>query len=173
MDNYFYYLRELIDNNRISYIDKRNSSRKEMETFLDDFNNDIEPKYPRNIYKTLRYIVVDQVHYLYNDLLESNETKNNASFTIAFYNDSYYFLLEKEMSNENVLALKSEIDLVNSKDLDGVKELYLEALNDIEMDIDFTFIDLKKRTKNDINYKFTQIDNEHSLLRLISFFSVK
>ncbi len=173
MDNYFYYLRELIDNNQICQIDKRDSNREQMQAFLDKFNKEIEVKYPRNIYKTLRYIVVDQVHYLYNDAYEPAEIKDNASFTIAFQNDTYYFLLEKEMFNENVLAFKSEVDLINSKDLEGVKELYLEALNDFEMNMDFTFIDLKKRTKNDINYKFVQIDNQYSLLRLISFFSVK
>ncbi len=173
MDNYFYYLRELIDNNRIYQIDKREIGRRKKDAFLDKFNKEIEIKYPRKVYKTLRYIVVDQVNYLYNDTYEPKEIRNNASFTIAFQNDAYYFLLEKEMLNENVLALKSEIDLINSKDLEGVKVLYLEALNDFEMDMDFTFIDLKKRTKNDINYKFVQIDDKHSLLRLISFFSVK
>ena len=42
MDNYFYYLRELIDSNRIYKLDKRNSNKKGMETFLDKFSNEIE-----------------------------------------------------------------------------------------------------------------------------------
>jgi len=128
MDNYFYYLRELIDNNKFYQLDKRNSDKEKMEVFLDKFSREIEMKYPRRIYKVLRYVVVDQVHYIYNDAFEPDEIKNNASFTIAFYNDTYYFLLEKEMLNENVLALKSEIDLINSKDLEGVKTLYLDVL---------------------------------------------
>ena len=110
---------------------------------------------------------------MYNDAYEPKEIKNNASFTIAYHDETYYFLMEKEMLNENVLAFKSEIDLINSKDMDGIKELYLAALSDIEIDMDFTFIDIKKRTKNDINYKFVQMSKQHSLLRLISFFSVK
>ena len=173
MDNFFYYLRELIDNNIIHQIDKRYSNRRQMEIFLDDFSKEMEKKYSRNIYKTLRYIVVDQVHYLYRDEYESDDIKNNASFTISFDNGTYYFLLEKEMANENILELKSEIDLVNSKDLEGVKALYKEVLSDFEATMEFTFIDLKRRTGNDINYKFMPIDSSHSLLRLISFFSLK
>ncbi len=173
MDNYFYFLREIIDKNRIYHLDKRKSNKFKMEAFLDKFSREIESKYPRGIYKTLRYIVVDQVHYLYNDAYESKIVKRNASFSIAFADNTFYFLLEKEMLNENIMPLKSEIDLVNSKDMKGIKTLYLEVLNDFEMNLDFTFIDLKKRTKNDINYKFVQTGNNRSSLKLISHFSVK
>ena len=173
MDKFFYYLRELIDSNIVYQIDKRFSNRRQMELFLDDFSKEMEKKYSRNVYKTLRYIVVDQVHYLYRDEYVEDQIIDNASFTISFDNGTYYFLLEKEMANENILELKSEIDLVNSKDLEGVKTLYKEVLSDFESTLEFTFIDLKRRTGNDINYKFMPVDDKHSLLRLISFFSLK
>ncbi|OQY02732.1 MAG: hypothetical protein B6I20_06635 [Bacteroidetes bacterium 4572_117] len=172
MENYFYYLYELIENHKIYHLDKRGSGKKDMESFLERFAIDIEGKYSRKIYKALRYIVVDQIHYIYRDDHEPDKTKNNASFSIAFHNDTYYFLLEKEVPEKDVISIKSEIDLVNSKDIPGLKALYKEILNDFEADMEFTFIDLKKRTENDISYKFIKI-NDNSLLRLISFLPVK
>ena len=171
MDNYIYFLREIIEKNTIYYLDKYSSSRADIDRFLEEFSKEIEAKYIRKVYKTLRYLVIDQIYYV----LREEETPKNvdqAAFTIALHDYSYYFMMEKVLPIDQANLLKSNINLINTKNSHEIKDLYLEALKDLDTDLDFTFIDIKKRVQGDIYSKLQNIDSNYAKIWIISIYNL-
>ncbi len=171
MENYVYFLREIIDKHRIYQFDKLKDRREHLYDFLERFSKEAEERYPRKIYKTLRYLVVDQMYYVLRDE-EVPKNIEHAMFIVAFHENIYYFMMEKVVPIEEAELIKSNIQLLNSKEPEGVKELYIDALKDLDTELDFTFIDLKKRVENDIYFKFESFNNQYSKMWIISFYNV-
>ncbi len=171
MENYVYFLREIIDKHRIYQFDKLKDTREHLYDFLERFSVKAEERYPRKIYKTLRYLVVDQMYYVLRDE-EVPKNIEHAMFIVAFHENIYYFMMEKIVPVEEAGLIKSNIQLLNSKEPEGVKELYIDALKDLDTELDFTFIDLKKRVENDIYFKFESVNNQYSKMWIISFYNV-
>ncbi len=171
MDNYVYFLREIIDKNIIYQFDSQRDNRSDIEFFLENFSKEAENKYSRKIYKTLRYLIVDQMYFI----LRKEEVPENliqSIFTVAFHENTYYFMMEKVMPTEQAEIIKSNIHLLNSKDPESVKELYIDALSDLDTELDFTFIDIKKRVENDIYFKYEPLDNKYCKMWGISFYKI-
>lgn len=171
MDNYLYFLREIIDKNTIYQFDSQRDNRSDIEFFLENFSNETENKYSRKTYKTLRYLIVDQMYFI----LRKEEVPENliqSIFTVAFHENVYYFMMEKVMSIEQAESIKNNIQLLNTKDHDHVKELYIDALKDLDTELDFTFIDIKKRVENDIYFKYEPLDNKYCKIWVISFYNI-
>jgi len=171
MDNYVYFLREIIDKNKIYQFDKHKDNRDSVDDFLERFSKEIEEKYSRKVYKTLRYIVVDQIYFVLRE--ENVPAKyDQAMFTVAFQDNTYYFMMEKVLPVEEMENIKANIQLLNSKDSTGVKQLYIDALSDLDTKLDFTFIDLKKRVENDIYCKTEHIDAHYCKMWIVSFYNI-
>jgi len=171
MNNYVYFLREIIDKNKIYQFDKHRDSRESVDKFLENFSKELEKKYPRKVYKTLRYLVVDQMYFV---LREENvpEEYDHGVFSIAFQDNTYYFIMEKVLPIEEEENIKANIQLLNSKDNSGVKDLYMDALSDLETELDFTFIDIKKRIENDIYCKTEYLSSGYSKMWIASFYNL-
>jgi hypothetical protein len=170
MENYVYFLREIIDKHKIYQFDKLKDSREDLYDFLERFSKEAEEQYLRKTYKTLRYLIVDQMYYVLRDE-EVPKNIEHAVFVVAFHENTYYFMLEKVVPIKEAESIKSNIQLLNSKEPEGVKELYIDALKDLDTELDFTFIDLKKRVENDIYYKSEYLKNQYSKMWIISFYN--
>lgn len=172
MENYVYFLREIIDKHRIYHFDKSKDKREDFDNFLENFSKEIEEKYPRKVYKTLRYLIVDQMYFiLRNEGVP--KTIDHAVFSVAFTKNTYYFMMEKMLPVQQAEIIKSNIQLLNSKNDKGVKELYIDALSDLDTELDFTFIDIKKRVENDIYCKFEYHNNEYCKIWIISVYNIE
>ena len=102
----------------------------------------------------------------------SGEIKiNTAIFMIGKHKDSYIITSGNPIKNEQIDALKSKLDEINSLDKDGLKTLYKDI---IKGEVGLTnkggaglgFVDMARKSGQKLEYGFESIGNGHSFFAL-------
>lgn len=97
--------------------------------------------------------------------VENVDNAKTASIFIISENDKEYQIITgNALKKEVIPIIKNKIDKVNSLDQDGLKAYYKEArLNSTISDVGgagLGFIDIARKSGNQINYHFAQINDE-------------
>jgi hypothetical protein len=119
------------------------------------------------IVNRLTYMVVETVQ---NIERYSASGGSSDDFTFIFSNHDYFHVItQNRIANKDIEGLKSRLDIVNSKNQEELKSIYLEALSSgekTEKGAGLGLIDLARKSKNTLGYEFTQVSEDYSDYRL-------
>jgi hypothetical protein len=101
---------------------------------------------------------------------DQNDQKMPAIFMIGYDFEKYHIITGNSIYNKRIEQLKSKIDIVNSHDKDGLKQLYKEArINSTISEVGgagLGFIDIARKSENQIYYHFEPIEDEISFVTI-------
>ncbi|MBN2521401.1 MAG: SiaB family protein kinase [Bacteroidales bacterium] len=130
-----------------------------------------------NSKKILYSIMVECLENIYRHFDMDNEeipaiiTEYNTNFSLKQANDDTFVLKAGNLIwNKNIPKLKEKLDLVNSLDKNGLKNLYKNAIRNITLHKEdgagLGIIDIAKLSGNKLIYSFQNISNEISYFHL-------
>jgi hypothetical protein len=111
-----------------------------------------------------------------SDNLEEGLAKTGI-FIIGNDDDEYFITSGNGIANENIAGLKEMIDNINSLDKDGLKELHKHKMRETAISekggAGLGFIDIARKTGNQLEYHFEPVDENNSFFLLKSRISRK
>lgn len=127
-------------------------------------NNDISDVKRKKIFNIAVEMFQNLYHYtrdlVFKDLSNQEARKIELSFEIG--NDFYRLRTSNLLKNEDEDELKKRIDLVNAKDTKELRAFYRDILSNEKFSekggAGLGFIDMKKRSGNQLNYEFENIN---------------
>lgn len=109
-----------------------------------------------------------------SDSLQEGLTKTGI-FLIGNDQNQYFITSGNGISNENIPALKSLIDNINSLNQDELKQLHKEKIRETAISnkggAGLGFIDIARKTGNPLEYHFEPIDENNSFFLLKTIIS--
>jgi hypothetical protein len=109
-----------------------------------------------------------------SDSLEEGLAKTGI-FLIGNDHDQYFITSGNGIANENIPALKSLIDNINSLNQDELKQLHKEKMRETAISdkggAGLGFIDIARKTGNPLEYHFEPIDENNSFFLLKTIIS--
>jgi ferredoxin-fold anticodon binding domain-containing protein len=109
-----------------------------------------------------------------SDSLEEGLAKTGI-FLIGNDRDQYFITSGNGIANENIPALKSLIDNINSLNQDELKQLHKEKMRETAISekggAGLGFIDIARKTGNPLEYHFEPIDENNSFFLLKTIIS--
>ncbi len=98
-------------------------------------------------------------------------------FMVSKGEDEYHITTGNMLENSKIPGLKLMLDQVNDLDKEGLKELYKKQIKDGRLSekggAGLGFIDIKKKTGNDLIFQFLPVNEENSFFILTSTISRK
>ena len=99
-----------------------------------------------------------------------NAKDSNAIFLLGISEESYYVITGNYMETEKISIIKTKLDLINSLDKEGLKEIYKKArLGSVISEVGgagLGFIDMARKSGNKLDYQFQQVDENNSFFVL-------
>ncbi len=103
------------------------------------------------------------VECLENIYKHSNK-KNEILFTITYENKTFTIISENYVKFQDINQIKEKIDVINSLDREGLKNLYNHIITNTKISerggAGLGFIDMAIKTCNKIGYEFERINND-------------
>lgn len=137
------------------------------ESKLNDLN--IENRIKKKAFN----IFIECAQNLYHHIEEKSDYPLNTdeAYLLIFKKDSNLIIKTGnfiEIGNSETLSLK--LDMINNLDKDGLKKLYLEALNDGNISNKGTaglgFIDMVRKSEHKLKYEFVPVDKKYNFFSL-------
>lgn len=95
------------------------------------------------------------------------------SFSFDFNNNFYFISTKNVILHTNIVLLQSKLDLISGLDKEGLSRLYEEVITSGKLShkggAGLGFIDIAKKSGNNIEYSFENINNHYSYF----YFKVK
>jgi hypothetical protein len=139
-----------------------------MENQMENINE--EPKTKKKVYNVLVECLQNLYHHMDDSSKLDGDKNRNAIFMIAKSDSAYNIITGNYIFNENVEALKTRLDVVNSLSKDELKDYYKSILNNGEMSLKggggLGMIDIARKTGEKLQYNFLEIDNKVSFFTL-------
>ncbi|MCK4663607.1 MAG: SiaB family protein kinase [Bacteroidales bacterium] len=139
---------------------------------LNKYNNKTNTlKINEQVAKRVYSIIVECLENIYfHCSIPEKENLGNIKYISEFSlqkDDKEFIIISQNLINNNIIGkLKEKIDLVNSLDKKGLKELYKKFIMGSEYtergSVGLGIIDIAKTSGNTINYKFEPVDNNNS-----------
>lgn len=130
-------------------------------------------KVENRIKKKVFNIFIECAQNLYHHIEDKSDypIKINEAYLLILKNNSNFIIKTGnfiDIENSEILSLK--LDKINNLDNVGLKQLYLEALNDGNFSNKGTaglgFIDMVRKSENKLKYEFIPIDNKYNFFIL-------
>lgn len=115
----------------------------------------------------LSYMVVEAVQNI--ERYSASEGSSDDYCFIFSDHDYFHVITQNRIANANIEALKSRLDVVNSKNQEELKEIYLDVLtsgSQTSKGAGLGLIDIARKSKNNLAYEFTSISDDFSFYRL-------
>ena len=139
-----------------------------METKLENLGEGSKVK--RKVYNVLVECLQNLYHHRDEMKRAGIDEESAAIFMIGRTEDSYNIVTGNYIVTDRVERLKSRIDQVNSLDVDGLKTLYKEVLNNDERSDrgggGLGIIDIARKSKQKLVYDFMEVDDKYSFFSL-------
>lgn len=128
---------------------------------------------PSRVKKKIFNILVECFQNVYHHLdkpVNIKDITSSAILMIGKEQNGYIIMTGNHIELDKVQKLKNKIDLVNSMDKDGLKNMYREVLNNEEITdkggAGLGIIDIARRSGEKLNYEFNNVDEAHSYFSL-------
>lgn len=103
---------------------------------------------------------------------EDHHYSGRGLFMVCRGEDSYHVISGNLIENERVEALRETLELINSLDKEGLKELYKRQITGGSISqkggAGLGFIDIARKTGRKLEYKFRQVDADRQFFMLTS-----
>lgn len=125
-----------------------------------------------NIRKKLFNVLMEALQNIAKHQKNEGANNSNAIFVLGYSNARYFVVTGNYIETNKIALVQSKLDLVNSLDKEGLKELYKKVrLNSAISDVGgagLGFIDMARKSGNILNYQFTQTDDHTSFFVLMA-----
>jgi hypothetical protein len=125
--------------------------------------------------KKLFNVLMEALQNISKHQKTNNTADENAIFILASTDLKYYVVTGNYMETDKIPIIKNKLDLVNSLDKEGLKEIYKKArLNSVISDVGgagLGFIDMARKSGNKLQYQFTAKENNSSFFVLMATIS--
>lgn len=112
---------------------------------------------------------------VYEDLVKEKQ-EYLPTFEITKNSESIQLLTSNPVRNEDVNTLRCKIELVNNKDREELKQLYVQTITNGKFSLKggagLGFIEMAKTSGNNLHFSFKPIDDNFSLYTFIVTFSL-
>ena len=127
------------------------------------------PKLKKKIFNILVECFQNVYHHLDGNETIDEDTES-ATLMVGKEGDEYVIMTGNHIEYDKVQKLKDKIDMVNSMDLDQLKSLYREVLNNEEITdkggAGLGIIDIARRSGRELEYEFRDVNDIHSYFNL-------
>ena len=130
----------------------------------------------KNIKKKLYNVLVESLQNLYHHIDDLPDATNGkfdvhfGIFVVTQMGDQYKVSTGNFIRNDKISPLKERLDRVRSMSRDELKNLYKHILNSQDFTkkggVGLGLIDMAKRTDGQLDYKFTEYNQEYSFFNL-------
>jgi len=141
-----------------------------MESKLDNIGE--EPKLKKKVYNVLVECLQNLYHH--NDVSDKAIEPNTRSALFLIgrsENNTYRIITGNYMLSENVEGFRAKLDKINSLTKDGLKEFYIDTLNNHEFSDKggggLGMIDIARKSGQKIEYSFNPVNDTYSFFSLI------
>jgi hypothetical protein len=112
---------------------------------------------------------------VYEDLVKEKE-KYLPTFEIRKNSEIIQLITSNPIRNDDINTLKGKIELVNNKDREELKNLYVQTITNGKFSVKggagLGFIEMAKTSGNNLQFSFEPIDDSFSLYTFIVTFSL-
>jgi hypothetical protein len=141
-----------------------------MESKLDTIGE--EPKLKKKVYNVLVECLQNLYHHNEASDKDLETNSRSALFLIGrSENNTYKIITGNYILNENVDSFREKLDKINSLSKDGLKEFYMDTLNNHEYSEKggggLGMIDIARKSGQKIEYSFESINQAYSFFSLI------
>lgn len=135
-----------------------------------------EKKVKQTIYKKLLIILIESLEnvFRYNDTFENDPNvlkKYTPEFTVIKKDEKYYVKCVNTVLESDVSQLKQKLNILNSLDKEGVRNLYKERITDGQFSekggAGLGMIEMAKITEGKLDYTFETINKKYSRYTLM------
>jgi coenzyme F420-reducing hydrogenase delta subunit len=131
-----------------------------------------QTKLIRRVYNVLVETLQNLYHHSIHNAVDTKAKTEQkyASFVLYYESGEFHLVTGNYLFKDRVKIIKDRIDQINSLSMDEVKALYKMILNNQEFSEKggggLGMIDITKRTKNRLKYKFFEVNEEFSFFQL-------
>ncbi len=142
-----------------------------MEERLDTFQE--SPKTRKKVYNVMVECLQNLYHHVDSvpmNIGEIQDRDKSAIFMIGLVENGYRILTGNYVQSERVDELKGKLEEINSREADGLRELYKEILNNDQRSgkggSGLGMVDIARKTGQKLAYDFTPINSEYTFFTL-------
>jgi len=110
------------------------------------------------------------VESLQNLVRHTEDQFKDISFKLEKDNSKYYIHTQNIINNNSITNLKSKIDYINNLSEEDITNVWKQTLNNGLISekggAGLGLMDIKRKSKNKLNYQFKEVDNNWSLFEL-------
>jgi len=130
-----------------------------------------------SVRKKVFNIMIEGLQNICKHQFNNSPVVHNPFLVISRDQNSYNILTGNTIHNQHIQAIRDKLDLINSLNKEGLKEYYKTArLSSILSEVGgagLGFIDMARKSENKLNYRFYDIECNHSFFILHSKISTK
>jgi len=154
-----------------------------IDTLLTQFKN-VSQEYDIkfSVYKKIITVMIESLENIckYTDVYETfvrENTQYMPTFEIRMNSDSIRLLTSNPVKTEDIDRLKCKIEMVNNKDREELKELYVQTITNGKFSpkggAGLGFIEMAKTSGHNLEYSFKNINDSFSLYRFVVTFALQ
>ncbi len=125
-----------------------------------------------SVRKKIYNVMVETLQNVCKHQHVGNSNIKSAVFMVGETNDHYKVISGNPIKTEHIDVVRSKIDLINSKDKEGLKQLFKELrINSTISDVGgagLGFVDIVRKSENKLQYKFEEITKDIYFFTLLS-----
>lgn len=124
-----------------------------------------------SIRKKLFNVLMEALQNISKHQKDRNKREATAVFILGISESNYFVVTGNNIENDKIPNLQAKLDLINSKDKEGLKELYKSArLNSVISDVGgagLGFIDMARKSGSKLQYQFSPVSDDVSFFVLM------
>ena len=133
------------------------------------------------VYKKIITVMIESLEnvWKYKDVYEpfvDQQKEYLPTFNIIMNAEKIQLVTSNPVRNEDIEVLKKKIDIVNNKDREALKDLYVKTITNGKFSekggAGLGFIEMAKTSGNNLEYSFKPINDQYSLYTFVVTFSL-
>ena len=173
-----YQIDNLMINNKLFMVYKDNINADTIQSLLQITETTLDTNgEQKKLKKKVFNILVECLQNIIKHGLLDRETHEQHSLLVIGKSKKHFFIITSNLvKNSMIPALKNRIDIINSLDLLGLKQLYSETIRNTVISekggAGLGLIDIARKSGNKIEYEFKTVDGDYSYYTIRSNISI-
>jgi hypothetical protein len=171
--NYIYELHKMMTSRSIMLVYEGEFTQEITKSVLSMAERNLESiNEEANVRKKVFNVMVECLQNIckHSDEFVADKEMNTAIFMIGKEDGEYFVTTGNPIANLKIDNLRSKLEIINSLDKDGLKELYKKAILESEISekggAGLGFIDMARKSGNKLEFDFTKISDTYSFFSL-------